>query len=122
MTEIDDTAQIRAVKRELRSAIGDLAGVWRRLDDAVRREADAIREIDAQGRSPVPVVRFADIVGSTVPAGTVAEIHRRGAALIRGTVDRTRSPAGTTRSPSTSTTTATPARRTTATCRSISAG
>lgn len=88
MTEIDDAARIRAVKRELRDAIGDVAGTWRRLEDAVRREADAVREIDAAGRSPVPVVRFADIVENAVPAETAAEIRRRGAALIRGTVDR----------------------------------
>ncbi|WP_081991683.1 YbiU family protein [Inquilinus limosus] len=88
MTEIDDAAQVRAVKQELRGAIGDVAGMWRQLEDAVRREADAIREIDARGRSPVPVVRFSDIVGNTVPAETVAEIRRRGTALIRGTIDR----------------------------------
>ncbi|HMG49404.1 MAG TPA: YbiU family protein [Inquilinus sp.] len=88
MTEIDDAAQIRAVKQELRSAIGDVAGVWRRLQDAVRREADAIRDADARGQPTIPVVRFADIVENRVPAAQVAEIHRRGAALIRGTVDR----------------------------------
>jgi hypothetical protein len=86
MSDDPATADIPALKRALRRRIPDLPAVWRDLEAETRREAEAIREAAAAGRSPVPVLHYADIAAGRVTAAAMDEVRRRGAALVRGTV------------------------------------
>jgi hypothetical protein len=86
MSEDPAATDIPALKRALRGRISDLAAVWRDLESETSREAAAIREVAAAGRSPVPVLQFADIAAGLVAPAEMDAVRRRGAALVRGTV------------------------------------
>jgi len=89
----DVPAAIRAVKAELRSRIGDHAGVLAEVEDALRREVAEIVALREAGEEVWPVVAFTDVAAGTVPAATVEAIRRRGCAIVRGTFPRERAEA-----------------------------
>jgi len=80
----DLTAEIIAAKVELRAALPSYAVAFREVEAELTREADAIVARRADGDPVVPSVDYADIAAGTVPAGTVAAIHRHGCAIVRG--------------------------------------
>ncbi len=89
----DLPATIRAVKRQLRSQLGDPREVLEVAAAALREEvATVVAEIADIG-SAVPVVEYSDVAAGTVPAERVAAIRRRGCAVVRGTFERSQAEA-----------------------------
>jgi hypothetical protein len=89
----DMPAAIRAAKAELRARIGDYAGVFAQVREAMKCEVAEIVAMRERGEEVWPVVRFADVAAGTAPAETVAAIRRRGCAVVRGTFPRERAEA-----------------------------
>jgi hypothetical protein len=89
----DIPAAIRAAKAELRTRIGDYAGAFALVQNAMRAEVAEIVALRERGEEVWPVVAFADIAAGTVPVETVAAIRRRGCAVVRGTFARERAEA-----------------------------
>jgi hypothetical protein len=89
----DVSAAIRAVKPGLRARIGDYAGVFAQVEEAMKREVAEIVALRERGEEVWPVVAFADVAAGTVPAGTVEAIRRRGCAVVRDTFPRERAEA-----------------------------
>ena len=86
----DFPAAIRETKRQLRDRIGDYAGVFAQVEEAMRREVAEVVAIRERGEEVWPVVQLADITGGTVPAKTLEAIRRRGCAVVKGTFERER--------------------------------
>jgi hypothetical protein len=86
----DIPAAIRAVKAELRPQIGDVAGVFAEVENAMRAEVAEVVAAREAGREVWPIVQFADIAAGTVPAETADAIRRRGCAIVKGTFPRER--------------------------------
>ena len=84
---------IRAVKRQLRSQLGDPRAALEIAAAALREEvATVVAEIADIG-SAVPVVEYSDVAAGTVPAERVAAIRRRGCAVVHGTFERSQAEA-----------------------------
>jgi uncharacterized protein DUF1479 len=75
---------ISRTKRELRARIGDVAGAFTEVREAMRREVDAV----AADPDAFPVVRYRDIADGTVPQRTLDAVRRRGCAVVKGTFAR----------------------------------
>ncbi|MEU8634998.1 YbiU family protein [Amycolatopsis sp. NPDC048633] len=75
---------ISRTKRELRARIGDVAGAFTEVRDAMRQEVDAV----AADPDAFPVVRYRDIADGTVPQRTLDAVRRRGCAVVKGTFAR----------------------------------
>jgi hypothetical protein len=86
----DISTAIRETKAELRARIGDVAGAFRRAEDAMRAEVAEIVDQRSRGESVWPVIQFSDIAAGTVPAGQMEAVRRRGCAIVKGTFDRQR--------------------------------
>jgi Protein of unknown function (DUF1479) len=82
----DYSTAIRNVKKMLREQIGDVEGLFKRIEDAMRIEVEDIKATRARGESVWPIVQFSDIEAGTVPKETIDLIHRRGCAIVRGQV------------------------------------
>ncbi len=89
----DVPAAIRETKNRLRARIGDVAGAFRHVEDAMRAEVAEIVDRRERGEEIWPVVHFADIAAGAVPARTVEAVRRRGCAVVRGTFPRERAEA-----------------------------
>lgn len=89
----DIPAAIRAVKAELRSRIGDYAGVFGEVEQTMKRKVAEIVALRERGEEIWPIVQFADVAAGTVPAETTEAIRRRGCAIVRGTFPRERAEA-----------------------------
>jgi len=59
---------------------------FKRLQEAIDREVRLIREASDRDQSVIPEVSFSDIQNGSVPSGVVAEIRKRGTAIVRGVV------------------------------------
>jgi Protein of unknown function (DUF1479) len=81
-------AEIRAVKRQLRKALGDPRAALEIAAAAIRDEVATVVEETTDGGSAVPVVAYADVAAGTVPADLIESIRRRGCAVVRGTFER----------------------------------
>ena len=84
---------VRETKAKLRARIGDVAGAFREVEEAMRAEVAEVVALRESGAPVWPVVRFADIAAGTVPAETVEAVRRRGCAIVKGTFPRTRAEA-----------------------------
>lgn len=87
MNELDIARWIGQTKRELRAGV-DVAAAFERSREAMRREADTVREAQARGASVVPEIRYADVAAGDVDAASIAAIRRRGCVIVRGVFDR----------------------------------
>ena len=69
----DVPGEIRALKAGLRDRIGDVEGIFRRLEDRIRGQVEEIEATRARGEEVWPVIDYADIEAGTVtaePAGS----------------------------------------------------
>lgn len=82
----DIPAAIVAVKKKLREQIGDVEGLFRRIEEKVGAEVAAVVAERERGEEIWPVIQFADIEAGTVPQEKIDLIHRRGCAVVRGQV------------------------------------
>jgi hypothetical protein len=89
----DFAAAIRRAKAQLRTQIGDYAGVFAEVEEAMRRSVAEIVAMRERGEEVWPIVRFSDIAAGTVPAPAVEAIRRRGCAVVKGTFPRARAQA-----------------------------
>jgi hypothetical protein len=92
-TPEDFSTAIRETKAKLRAQIGDYAGVFAEVEDAMKREVAEVVALRERGEEVWPVVQFADIAAGTVPAETVEAVRRRGIAVVKGTFPRERAEA-----------------------------
>lgn len=83
-------AQIETTKSSLRSAGAPLAHAFDRVSQAMRMEADVIRNAMAAGRNVIPEVSFRSVADGTTSQAVKAEIRQRGAVIIRGVFERSR--------------------------------
>jgi hypothetical protein len=84
----DLPAAIRAVKRQLRSQLGDPRAAFEVAAAALREEVAAVVVECADGGSAVPVVEYDDVAAGTVSAERIAAIRRRGCVVVRDTFER----------------------------------
>ena len=89
----DPAAATREIKAALKASIEAAGTTPQAMFDALEAEIAAdVEEIKAEvarGESAWPVVQYSDIVAGTVPAETMAKVHKRGCAVVRGTFERT---------------------------------
>jgi hypothetical protein len=79
---------IRDAKAKLRALNPDHATAFRKLEDEIRREADAVAGKRARGEQVVPEIDYRDIAAGRVPDAAIAAIRRTGTAVIRGVFPR----------------------------------
>ena len=84
---------IRETKAKLRAQIGDVAGAFHAVEEAMRAEVAEVVALRERGEEVWPVVQFADIAAGTVPAELVEAVRKRGCAVVKGTFPRTRAEA-----------------------------
>ncbi|WP_341947563.1 YbiU family protein [Microbacterium sp. LWH11-1.2] len=82
----DFPSAVRAVKKMLREQIGDVAGLFARIEAAIEPRVIEIEQTRERGEDVWPIVQYADIEAGTVPQETIDLIHRRGCAVVRGQV------------------------------------
>ncbi|MFP3821982.1 DUF1479 family protein, partial [Bacillus sp. SIMBA_008] len=70
----------------LREQIGDVAGLFARIEAAIEPRVIEIEQTRERGEDVWPIVQYADIEAGTVPQETIDLIHRRGCAVVRGQV------------------------------------
>jgi hypothetical protein len=76
---------IRSVKKTLRQALPNYAGVFRELETEMGRQVAAIVKERKAGDPVIPIVQYPDIAAGTVSPQQVAGIKERGACVIRNT-------------------------------------
>ena len=74
---------IRDAKAKLRALNPDHKAAFRKLEDEMRREAEAVAAKRARGEQVIPEIEYEDIIADKVPATAVAAIRRTGCAVIR---------------------------------------
>ena len=74
---------IRQTKTHLRG-LTDQTANFARIRDAIRAEAEVVRETAEQGKSVIPEIDYAAISEGRVTDAQRAEIRRRGCAVVRG--------------------------------------
>jgi Protein of unknown function (DUF1479) len=83
------TAQIkRAIRTGLVAAGRSINEVFDVVAERVGAQVEEVAAELAMGRNVWPVVEYADIAAGTVPAETVALLHRRGCMIVRGHFER----------------------------------
>lgn len=80
----DVPGEIKAIKAKLRAQIGDVEGVFRRLEDRIRIRVEEIEAIRARGEEVWPVIDHADIESGRVSAEQLAAVKARGCLVVRG--------------------------------------
>jgi hypothetical protein len=78
---------IRSTKKALREALPNHAEVFQQVEAEMRRRVDIIVKERESGQSVIPIVQYADVKASVVPADLIAKIKDRGACVIRRTFD-----------------------------------
>ena len=76
---------IRSVKKTLRQALPNYAGVFKEVENEMRRKVDEIVGERETGEPVIPIVEYADIAAGTVSPQLTAKIKDRGACVIRNT-------------------------------------
>ena len=66
----DVPGEIRALKAGLRDRIGDVEGIFRRLEDRIRAQVEEIEATRARGEEVWPVIDYADIESGSVSRDT----------------------------------------------------
>lgn len=89
----DVGAAIRATKAQLRNRIGDYAGLFAQVEEALQREVDEVVATRERGEEVWPEIPFADVAAGRVAPELVAAVRRRGCAVVRGTFPRERAAA-----------------------------
>jgi hypothetical protein len=88
----DRLAAIRQIKAALRARIAasgrTVEEVFAVAEQRIKAEVDDITAARGRGETVWPVIDYADIAASTVPAGTAAKLRRRGCLVVRGHFDR----------------------------------
>jgi len=79
---------IRETKRKFKAGSSELEDAFVRIDDRIRREADAIQSEAAKGRSPLPEIDFRAVRGGKVTDAQKDAVRKRGFAVIRGVYSR----------------------------------
>ena len=83
------TCEIKgALRRSICEAGRSVESVIAEIEDFLRAEIADIEATRARGDDVWPVIDFEDIAAGTVPAPSVANLRRRGCAIIRGTFAR----------------------------------
>lgn len=82
----DVSAAIVAVKQKLRAQIGDVEGLFAKIEAAMKIEVADVLAAKERGEDVWPVVQFSDIEAGTVSQAQLDLIHRRGCAIVRGQV------------------------------------
>jgi hypothetical protein len=86
--QIDNLPQtIQSTKELLRQALPNYASVFREVETEMRRRVEAIVREREAGETVIPVVEYAKIASSAVPAELMGKIKERGACVIRGTFE-----------------------------------
>ena len=86
----DVPGEIRALKAGLRNRIGDVEGIFRRLEDRIRAQVEEIEATRARGEEVWPVIDYADIESGSVSEAQLAALKQRGCAVVRGHFPRER--------------------------------
>ncbi|WP_326999738.1 DUF1479 domain-containing protein [Dactylosporangium sp. NBC_01737] len=91
-TPADLGAAIREVKAAIRARIAasgrTVEEVFAVVERGIEAEVSAIEAARERGGTVWPVIDYADIAAGTVPAETLALLHRRGCLVVRGHFDR----------------------------------
>ncbi len=79
---------IACTKREIRARLPNYAEVFAEVDEHIRREAEDIRARSARGERVVPELDYAEVSAGRVDPADVAEVRRRGVAVVRRVFER----------------------------------
>jgi len=77
-----------AIRRRIEASGRTVADVVAEVEDFLHREVADIQATKARGEEVWPVIDYADIESGAVTADTLAQLKRRGCAVIRGHFDR----------------------------------
>lgn len=80
----DVPSAIREMKRAIRQQIGDVEAAFAEVCGLIEQEVEAIEDKKAKGEPIWPVINYSDIEQGRVSNEQVADIHRRGCAIIKG--------------------------------------
>lgn len=75
--------QVRSIKKELRSRIGDYQGLFNEVESQLTAEVERIRQAETQG-SAVPQIEFQDL--DQMSENDIDQIKKAGCAVIRNTL------------------------------------
>ncbi|HEY7688228.1 MAG TPA: YbiU family protein, partial [Dongiaceae bacterium] len=79
---------VSETKAKLRALNPDHKTAFRKLEEEMRREAEAVAGKRARGEPVIPEIEFQDVISDRVPGAAVAAIRRTGCAVIHNVFPR----------------------------------
>ncbi|MFS2223193.1 DUF1479 domain-containing protein [Pantoea sp. B65] len=72
------------MKKELRSKINDLEGLFKEVSDKIENEINEINALKEKGHTAWPVISYADIAAGNVSQDTLQNLKKRGCLVVKG--------------------------------------
>jgi hypothetical protein len=91
--ELEQAEAIRAAKKELRSAIGDVEALFAEVDREMRQRVEDLRVARQSGEEVFPTVEFSDIQSGAVPQSKIDAVRRAGCVVVRQTFEQSQAEA-----------------------------